>query len=55
MSDTQKVLESLHTLSDEEQAKVLQDLTDNGETECTPTSKESYDADSIGGGCPTNH
>lgn len=39
MSDTQKALESLHTLSDEEQAKVLQDLTDNGETERTPQAE----------------
>lgn len=39
MSDTQKVLESLHTLSDEEQAKALQDLTDNSETERTPQAE----------------
>lgn len=39
MSNTLKALESLHTLSDEEQAKVLQDLTDNGKTERTPQAE----------------
>lgn len=31
MSDKMKVLESLHTLTDEEQAQALQELTDNAE------------------------
>lgn len=39
MSNKMKVLESLHTLSNEEQAKVLQDLIDNGGTEHAPQSE----------------
>lgn len=56
MSNKMKVLERLHTLTNKEQAKVLQDLTDNGETERTPQAEmTAYNIEDIVNSLPDKY